>query len=258
MGHLRLGELPKTKEWKHVVALLRAGGNVAELAGATALAADKALDGARGDPGLGYAVWLLTQLPLAARSGYFAERLEELGFSAGAGQSLLALTSEFAQAVDRNVAGLARRTDLGDMARQAAAETLMAAIGPNLPNLFSDVGDVRAELSKLATKVQFGNLARDFFARLTNRTLEYYLSRELPNHVGPGRTFANLDEQTAFRAALSRHCDETSLIVEEFAGGWFSKSNFKGTLSPTSAQGFADYSLKKLRNELRARGGGDA
>ncbi len=135
---------------------------------------------------------------------------------------------------------------------------MTAAIGPSLPNLFSDAGDVRAELSKLATKNQFGDLARDFFARLTNRTLEYYLSREIPNHVGPGRTFANFDEQSAFRAALSRHCQEASLIVEEFAGGWFSKSQFKGTLTPAAAQGFADYALKKMRDELRARGGGDA
>jgi hypothetical protein len=36
----------------------------------------------------------------------------------------------------------------------------------------------------LATVKQFGVLARDFFARLTRRHLEYYLSRELSKHVG--------------------------------------------------------------------------
>ncbi|MFZ4809551.1 MAG: hypothetical protein ACOYLQ_20025 [Hyphomicrobiaceae bacterium] len=258
MGHLRLGALPKTREWDAVVAKLQTGADVANLAAATALAAEQALESAKADPGLGYAVWLLTQLPLAARSEEFAGRLVKLGFSAGAGQSLLALTSEFALALDKQVAGRAHRTDLGEMARLAAMETLTAAIGPRLPTLFTDAGDVRAELSRLATKAQFGALARDFFARLTNRTLEYYLSRELPNHVGPGRTFANLAEQTEFRSAMVRHCDEVSLIVEEFAGGWFSKSVFNRTLSPETAQGFAAYSLKKLRDELRARGGGDA
>lgn len=137
-------------------------------------------------------------------------------------------------------------------------ETLTAAIAPRLPSLFSGRSDLRIELSGLATKVSFGALARDFFARLTNRTLEYYLSRELPNHVGPGRTFADMAAQSEFRTAMSRHCDEVSLIVEEFAGGWFSKSIFNRTLSPDTAQGFAAYSLRKLRDELRARGGGDA
>lgn len=258
MGHLRLGPLPKTREWSAVVAKLGAGADVADLAAATATAAEKALESAKADPGLGYAVWFLTQLPLAARSDQFADRLVELGFSAGANQSLLALTSEFTLALDKNVSGRADRTDLGEMARQTAVEALTAAIGPRMPTMFPSLGDLQLELSKLATKVQFGALARDFFARLTNRTLEYYLSRELPNHVGPGRSFPTSAEQTEFRFAMSRHCSEVSLIVEEFAGGWFSKSTFNRTLTPETAQAFAAYCLKKLRDELRARGGDDA
>lgn len=258
MGHLRLKSLPKTRDWDAVVAKLRTGADVTDLAAATAHAADMALESAKSDPGLGYAVWLLTQLPLAARSDQFEGRLVELGFSAAAGRSLLTMTSEFTLALDKHVAGRANRTDLGEMARLAAVETLTAAIGPDLPTLFTDASDVRLELSKLATKAQFGAMARDFFARLTNRTLEYYLSREFPNHVGPGKTFTSLAEQAEFRSAMQRHCEEVSLIVEEFAGGWFSKSVFQRTLSPQTAQGFAAYSLKKLRDELRVRGGGDA
>lgn len=258
MGHLRLGTLPKTRDWDAVVAKLKAGADVTELAAATALAADNALENAKADPGLGYAVWLLTQLPLAASSGQFANRLVELGFSIDAHQSLLALTSEFTVALDKNIAGRPHRTDFGEMARVAAVETLMAAIGPRLPTLFTAPGDLQAELARLATKSRFGSLARDFFARLTNRTLEYYLSREVPNHVGPGRTFADFAQQTEFRSAMLRHCAEVSFIVEDFAGGWFSKSAFNRTLSPETAQAFAAYSLKKLRDELRARGGGDA
>ncbi len=258
MGHLRLGTLPTTREWTAVVARLKAGAEIAELAGATALAAENALENAKADPGLGYAVWLLTQLPLAARSDQFANRLVELGFSVEANESLLALTSEFTLALDKHIAGRPGRTDLGEMARQAALETLTAAIGPRLPTMFTASDDLRLELSRLATKIQFGTLARDFFARLTNRTLEYYLSRELPNHVGPGRSFSNLAEQTEFRSAMYRHCSEVSLIVEDFAGGWFSKGAFNRTLNPETAQAFAAYCLKKLRDELRARGGGDA
>ena len=258
MGHLRLKPLPKTRDWDAVVAKLQTGADVTDLAAATAHAADEAMESARADPGLGYAVWLLTQLPLAARSDQFEGRLVELGFSAAADRSLVTLISEFTLALDKHVAGQPNRTDLGEMARLAAVDALTAAIEPHLPSLFTDNSDVRLGLSKLATKAQFGAMARDFFARLTNRTLEYYLSREYPNHVGPGRTFASLAEQAEFRSAMRRHCNEVSLIVEEFAGGWFSKSAFQRTLNPETAQGFAAYSLKKLRDELRVRGGGDA
>jgi hypothetical protein len=43
-----------------------------------------------------------------------------------------------------------------------------------------------------------------------------------------------------------------------FAGGWFSKSNFHKKLTPAAAQDFANYALKKMRDELRVRRAGDA
>jgi hypothetical protein len=254
MGHIRLKRLPTSRPWNAVVDLLRSGASTAELAGAIANAAESELASAKGDPGLGYAIWLLTQLPLAARSGNFPARLVELGFNTGAEQSAFSLVAGFSQAVDRNVAGRAHRTDFGELARQAAAESLSTCIGGGTPSLFgSTADDVQRELARLATKERFAGLARDFFARLMLKTLEYYISRELPKHVGPGKALPSIDGQIAFRIALERHCREASLIVQEFSGGWFSKSNFQGTLTPTTAQNFADYALKKVRDELRAR-----
>ena len=254
MGHLLLGRMAATKRWKEVVELLRGGSSVAELADATAHAAESELQSAKGDPGLGYTVWLLTQLPLAARSPQFAARLGELGFDAGSEQSFLGLVAGFTKAVDQHIASRNGRTDLGELARQAASESLTAIAGAGLPSLFgSTAADVQRELGKLASKDRFAGLARDFFARLTQKTLEYYISRELPNHVGPGKAIPTVDQQIAFNAALELHCREASLIVEEFAGGWYSKANFKGEITPGQAQGFTDYALKKMRDEFRAR-----
>jgi len=254
MGHIRLARLPQTKRWEQVVERLRVGGSIGDLAAATAHAAETELQSAKGDPALGYTVWLLTQLPLAARSQQFRERLAELGFEAGAERSVLALIAGFSLAVDRNIAGRSDCTDLGELARQAAAESLSSIVGSATQSLFgASAEDVQHELGRLATKDRFARLARDFFARLTQKTLEYYISRELPNHVGPGKSLQTIDRQIEFRAALERHCREAALIVEEFAGGWYSKSNFQGTLNPNTAQGFADYALTKLRDELRKR-----
>jgi hypothetical protein len=258
MGHILLGRLRTGKRWNEVIELLRIGSGVADLAGATARAAETELHSAKGDPALAYTVWLLTQLPLAARSPQFAARLGELGFDHGAEQSFLGLVAGFAKAVERNVAYSANRTDLGMLARQAAAETLSSIVGAGMPTLFeSTAGDVQRALSRIATRDRFAGLARDFFARLTQKTLEYYISRELPNHVGPGKPVPSIDRQIEFRAALETHCREASLIVEQFAGGWFSKTNFQGKLTPASAQGFADYALKKMCDELRARRASD-
>ena len=256
MGHLRLGRLPAGRRWKEVVELLRIGGSVADLAAAAAHASENELIGAKGDPALAYTVWVLTQLPLAAKADRLSERLGDLGFDPGAEKSALSLVAGMSRAIDRHVAGATNRTDLGELARQAAAESLSSIVGAGTPSLFDATAeDVRRELAKLATKDRFAGLARDFFARLTLKTLEYYISRELPNHVGPGKSIASIDGEIAFRAALERHCREASLIVEQFAGGWYSKANYQGTLTPDAAQRFSDYALWKMREELRARRG---
>ncbi|HWK40214.1 MAG TPA: hypothetical protein VNR88_14945, partial [Hyphomicrobium sp.] len=77
-------------------------------------------------------------------------------------------------------------------------------------------------------------------------------------HVGPNRGLASLEQSDRFRAALENHCREASFIVESFAGGWFSKANFAGRLTPQATQSFTDYALKKIRDELRVRREGDA
>ena len=254
MGHVRLGMLRKTREWRAVVKLLEANTIVAELAAAVAIAAEKELISARGDPGLGNAVWLLTQLPIAARSDRFAAELTTLGFSPGSEQSLLALVAGFSDAVESQSKGTSGRTDLGELARQAASESLASLVGAQMPGLFgSDPTDLRIELAKFATTDRFARLARDFFARLTHKTLDYYLSRVLADHVGPGRALGTLNDQARFRSALELHCREASEIVEQFAGGWFSKARYQGTLTQETAQNFSDYALKKMRDELRMR-----
>ena len=66
MGHIRLGRLPATKKWRQVVALLSDNVSLAEIAAASAEAAEASLAHARKDLALLYSFWLLTQLPIAA------------------------------------------------------------------------------------------------------------------------------------------------------------------------------------------------
>jgi len=63
------------------------------------------------------------------------------------------------------------------------------------------------------------------------------LSRELSNYVGGDRRFANAGDLAEFNAALDLHCRQASRIVEEFAGGWFSKTNWERGITPDDARG---------------------
>jgi hypothetical protein len=256
MGHNRLGELPRTRRWDQVVELIKLDGNAAAIAAAALFAAEAGFKEAAEDEGLGRAMWLLTQIPLAARDPNYLDRLRTIGIRVDAPPGLLDLVGAFTDAIDTHTRRAGGRTDLGEMAQMAAAETLTKVLGGQNRSLFgTSPADVQRQLASLATTKQFGTFARDFFAGVTRRFLTFFLSRELPNHVGGDRRFASSADHAQFNAALDLHCRQASRIVEEFAGGWFSKTNWEHGISPDDSRAFAWVALKKLRTELRKGGG---
>jgi hypothetical protein len=260
MGHIRLGTLPKTQKWNQVVNLIAGGADVERIAAASADAAEHGLELASQDEGFAHAFWLLTQIPQAARQSNFAERLSELGLSVSSRPTLLEIVAAFTSAVDRHVRESGKRSDLGEMAQHAASETLASLAGRELPSLFGPTAtDVQQALAKLGTSGRFSIVARDFFSRLANRSLGYFLSRELSKHVGPNKRFAAVTDRSDFNAALDLHCREASRIIKEFSGGWYGKSlQQERQISRDEARSFAHVAFKKLRAELRKRRGADA
>jgi hypothetical protein len=260
MGHIRLGTLPKTQKWNQVVNLIAGGADVERIAAASADAAEQGLERASHDEGLAHAFWLLTQIPQAARQSNFSERLWELGLTVSSEPTLLEIVAAFTRAIDGHVRDSGKRGDLGEMAQHAASETLASLAGRELPSLFGPTAsDVQQALAKLGTSDRFSIVARDFFSRLTSRSLGYFLSRELSKHVGPNKRFAAINEHSDFNVALDLHCREASRIIKEFSGGWYGKTlHEEGKITPLEARKFAHVAFKKLRAELRKRRDADA
>lgn len=251
MGHIRLGTLPRTQRWIQVLDLIGGGAGTPDVAAATMDASQRGLASAAKDPGLVYTVWLLTQVPLAARSKDFAARLRDLGLGVSDSPSLLEVVGAFTGAVDAHLRRTGGRTDLGEMAQMAASEALYALGTPANASLFeTTAADVQQTIKNLSTTKQFSTLAREFFTRLSRKYLTYFLSRELSNYVSGDGRFSNIDRHAEFNQGLDLYCRQASLIVEEFSGGWFSKGNFKGGITQTKAAGYVHVALKKLRAEL--------
>jgi hypothetical protein len=254
MGHIRLGELPRKRKWVQVVELIAGGASAAQIANATINAAEKGLGLAAQDSGVVETIWLLSQLPLAARSENFPASLRDCGLSVSDAPGLMEIVAAVTDAVDAKMPNCKGRTDLGEMAQMAAAETLTEVIGVRTKGLFGTTpDDVRQAFSKLATVKQFGVFAKDFFARFTNKCVSYFLSRALSNQVGEGRRFTTLAEQAQFAKAMDTHCREASRIVEGFSGGWFSKKNWEtgGDVSRQDIAAFTGYAMTKLVAELK-------
>jgi hypothetical protein len=82
------------------------------------------------------------------------------------------VAAAFSGAVDRYARDRKGRTDLGEMAQMAAVESLTAIVGPTLPSLFgATTEDVQRAIGRLAGGDRFSTLSREFFARLTQRSL---------------------------------------------------------------------------------------
>jgi len=234
-----------------VVSLIYSGASTAVIALAALDASRKGLQNASKDPTLIYSIWLLTQIPLAAKGRSFSEELRQRGIEVSQQPTLMEVVGAFTDAVDAYTRRQGIRSDLGEMAQLAAVESLTKLAGEKTMSLFGATPeDVQRAVGSFSTTKEFGTLGRDFFSRFLGRYLTYFLSRELSNHVGRGQRFANIQEHSAFNQTLDLYCRQAARIVKEFAGGWFSKANYEGGIDLKKAGDFAFVALKKIRDEL--------
>jgi len=70
--------------------------------------------------------------------------------------------------------------------------------------------------------------------------------------AGGARRFSTISQADVFRRALTTHCHEASMIVEQFSGEWFSKTNYQqGGISREDASNFSYGAMCKLAAELK-------
>lgn len=254
MGHTRLGLLPKTRAWKEVIGLIVAGADVSQIANATITATANAFSFVMKDVGYTEAVWLMTQMAIAAKKPNISQHLADIGIHLPTDPSLVDVTTAISEALDRCIDRNTKRSDLGILANRAIVGAVNDILSPKLHSLFSsDPDTMRAALSDLGKPREFGEFSRRFFARLTNESLQYFLSKVTNTLLGEGMRFATMNQKALFDSALMTHTQEASLIVEKFSADWFSKHHFEenGVISRKSSDGFAGYALKKMKSELK-------
>jgi hypothetical protein len=225
------------------------------IAAATSRAAELSMIEASSDPTVQRAFFLLAQIPQAAKSPSLSGALRAIGMQVGNRPTLAEIASSMMTAIDSFSAQHGPRTDYGELAQLSAVESLHAMAAREMSDMFdNEPNTVAKALGELAKEKQFGLLARDFFARLTRRHLNFYLHRELSAHVGEGRRFTSMHQHVEFENALELHCREAARIVQDFAGEWYSKHLFEGGIDIQKAGRFVHVAAKKIREELVQRG----
>lgn len=259
MGHVRLGRLPATRQWREVVELLNTDGTIAGLAHAVERAADHALAKAVDDPAFVEVLWRLLKIPEAVAAPNLVEALSKIGIHVPDEPSLDDVLAGFDAALEvarrSNMRGV---TDLGLIAKAAAISALKSLVDERAPTLWARTPrDDLATLATFTSGARFADLAQRFFTNMLERHLNYFLDRETPRHIGPGRIIRSIADMNYFDGELRRHCQETTVIMINYAQVWLGKNRFHlgKDLSRTDVRNFASYAFTKIRAELSMRSG---
>ncbi len=263
MGHTRLGVLPASRKWNEIRNLIAEDANAATV-GAKTLSnvvnllgdADRDKAGKLADePGVIRAMWLLMTLPAVAGEPDFAAALNRTGvrLSERAWHSPIAFVEAVVGGVERQIAP-GEVTTFSDVALNALRQTLLRKLVGYSASLFETSQEfIQHTWAEHATSGRFGDLAREYLGVLLERCVQYYVSRELPQQLGPGQRFEDPQEIEAFNRELAVWCRERAAIAEKFAGAWLSKQRYQfGRPTMDTAQRFVRYALAKVGSEVRA------
>ena len=253
MGHLFLGNLSHTHKWKQVIKLLEGGADIPELADASFRAAMTGLHRVPSDPGFLTVLNGIVELASASHKHDSLSAFDQAGVSASDCKSSFGFVSAIARNLSERLHQVYPRSDTGKIAQDALLESLTRHFKSKTGSLFGHAEDTKSLVGAFKGN-QFKSLMHEFYTSFTSRYLSYYLSRELPNHVGGGKRFANLDEHSIFNENFDLYCRQSVRIVDEFTPGWIGKAIYEGDAGADAVKRYAHVAFKKLASEFQRSG----
>jgi hypothetical protein len=253
MGHIRYGRLPYTKPWRKVIEAISSE-NASSVSASTLVAARDYIERLPDEPGLVLSYWVFSQILVSSRSAStLFSKLQELGSDLPS-PALLTQT-EFIVAVsrfiDKRIQSDPRATPFSEMAALALRRTLGGLFARSNLNLFeTGLGGIQQALKSHASNAKFGAASKEYFADVVSRVLLYFLNKELSNHIGPDKRFSSIRAAQEFERDINAYCRETAEIVSRFAGGWYSKQNFEGGITPEKTRAFLHIAIRKIVSQI--------
>ena len=250
MGHIRLGELPKTRRWSQVVALMDDEDTpVADVAKAIVEAAEQAYRAAGADPGLVQSLRSMAVVADASRQEDFAGALRASGFEIEGDEDAIRLLRVVLRDTESRFGPTGQRTVFTELALAALQESLTATVASQTGSLFlSGLEDAQLAYRAFSTERGFARLAHGFFSRLLARSLKYFTDQAAANRLGSGGRLNSESGLRDFNDAIDKYGREAARIVEDYAGAWYSKRRWLGDVDQT--EGLAALAMRKVADEL--------
>ena len=255
MGHKRIGLLPTSQRWQDIAQLI-AGGRISDAE--IANIAEKTIQNIRSrfrdieqDDGVLGAFQFLVNLAIASREENPQAWLLDIGVELPDNPTPLS----FGKAVSAYVEPKKDSPEYGRIALQAASDAISSWYEQNKEHtlsLFELPEDPFKVWRKAGDGAGFCELSRLFFAKFTQRYLEYFLQRAATVAL------SGIDERIQFEQQLAKHVDnislhafETAKITQSFAAGWFNKRARENIPNEKEIEGFLSIAFGKIRDALQ-------
>ena len=263
MGHTRLGNIPKTRNWQAVVDAFVSDVDENEpnleakvflIAGKTLEAIDEGLDVAGRDYGLNYIYSMMIRMVLASREKDWQSSFESIGLKVNYDTTFYDLVADFQEKIESELHYNYCNTDVSENAQKAAIEALTKLVLPESSSLFdSGIDDLLSGLKRCSTKKGIGELSKTFFGAFLSKHLNFYLSRITAASIG-NSAIEHLGDITSFNRILENHCYQSASIIRDFAGIWVKKTEYEEGVNNKNTRSFISGAIKKLKDEMRLQG----
>lgn len=248
MGHERSGTLPRSQQWRSVVAQISEfpeDGKISEIAKATISNVRKQFLQIHRDSGVIAAFGFLVAL---SRSS-FADKSENPYVDLSSNPSPLRVSISLSKWIKAN----ANSFEYADIAQKAATDTIgkWTRQHQQQQTIFPEHSDATEVWRKASDGRGFCEVARLFLAKFTERYLKYFLEREA------SAVLPNIQERDDFSFVLEEHIDavsdhafETARIAQSFAAGWYNNHARERMPSNEEIERFLGIAFGKIREEL--------
>lgn len=255
MGHVRMSVLPTSKKWRDITQRIAgmhiSKTEVADIAQQTIQNVRSRFRHIMQDSGVLVTFQFLVNLAIASREENPQAWLLNIGIDLPDNPTPLSV----AKAVNAYVAPRRDSFEYGEIAQKAAGDAISIWYRQNQVHtlsLFESLDDPFEVWRKAGNGAGFCELSRLFFAKFTQRYLEYFLEREASAALG------DIDRRIEFEQRLEEHVDaislhafETAEITQPFAAGWFNKYATERIPSEKEIEGFLLHAFGKIRDALQ-------
>ncbi len=257
MGHERIGVLPRTTRWRKIVAQLAklptAEATVPQLASGTLECVRTRFQQIHRDTGVQAAFEFLIGLTAIGGMSKSAMEWSSLPVDFTNNPSPLRI----AQALRTWLSGRENSLEYRSIAERAATDAITNwhARQSEQGSLFGPSDEAANVWKKASNGAGFCELSRLFFAKFTERYLNYFLEREA------SAALPTIEDRERFREQLRQHVDqisqhafETAKITQSFAAGWYNRHALRGRPSQREVERFLSIAFGKIREELLREG----